>query len=428
VQNILKSAVCLLFLCLSATPQKQLKTGESGIFTEVTKDLNASSFTKAITDLDSWLRKFPDSDYQDDRTALYVQAYAGANQPEKALEAAAALLSKDLNTTFAGSGAEATIIRVLYNAVMAVSKAKNPTPSELATGSKAASLILTFDKPIPGVPGAQWIEIQNDLRAKASATLLYIAMLPGMQAMAKQPPDCAVANTAYTDALKAHPESAAISYELGRALNCEAKTNPEKENAAIYEFVRAATLDPTLGDSRNDPKKIEAFAESSYARRHGSTEGLDQLRLAVKQSPLPPDGFQIETADQIAQEKQDVFEKEHPQLALWMKIKAALTGANGDQYFETQLKDAAVPQLTGTIVEATPACRSKQLMIAASQPAGPAEIVLKLDKPLAGRPEVNSIIQFDAVPAAFTKEPFLLTMDVETNKVAGLKITPCSKR
>lgn len=423
---VIISVVC----CGAAAAGKQLKPGESDIYAQVVKDINAQNFTRAIADLDTWQQKFPDSDYRDDRTAIFVQSYAGANQPEKALDAAAGLLSKDLNATFTGAGAEATIIRVLYNTVSAVSKAKNPTAPELSTGAKAANLLLALDTPLPDVPAAQWAEVRKDLRTRAEATLLYIAMVPGTQAMAKQPPDCAAAVSAYTNALADRPESAAISYELGRALNCEAKADPGKESAAVYEFIRAAVIDATLGDPRNDPKKIQAFADSAYTKLHGSADGLAALKAAVKQSPLPPAGFKIETAQEVADQKQVQLEKDHPQLALWMKIKAALSAADGEQYFEGQLKDTAVPPLAGTLVEARPACRPKELLIAVIPPEGGAsaipEIALKLDKPLSGKPELNAAIQFEGVPSAFTKEPFLLTMGSEMGNIEGLKLSPCA--
>lgn len=422
--------IIIVSCCASAAAEKQLRPGESDIYNQVVKDLNAQNFTKAVTNLDTWQQKFADSDYQDERAALYVQSYAGANQPEKALDAAAVLLSKDLNSAFTGTGAQATIIRILYNTVSAVSKAKNPTAAELSTGTKAANLLLALDKPLPDVPAEQWAEIRKDLRARAEATLLYIAMLPGTQAMAKQPPDCAAAVAAYTSALAERPESAAISYELGRALNCEVKADPAKVSAAVYEFVRAAVIDPTLGDPRNDAKKIQAFADSAYTRLHGSAEGLAELKLAVKQSPLPPADFRIKTKDELDDDKRKQFEQDHPQLALWMQIKAKLSGADGEQYFQDHLKDAAVPPLTGSLVDAKPACRPKQLLIAVTPPEAGApampEIALKFEKPLAGKPELNATIQFEGVPSAFSKEPFLLTMDSEISKIDGLKLSPCA--
>jgi hypothetical protein len=89
-----------------------------------------------------------------------------------------------------------------------------------------------------------------------------------------------------------------------------------------------------------------------------------------------------------------------------------------------------VPKLKGTLVDAKPACRSKELLIAvplpdAQQPLQ-AEITLKLDAPLTGKPELNAEIQFEGVPGAFAKDPFMLTLDVEKAKVDGLKTTPCT--
>lgn len=423
-------AAIALICCIPANAQKQLKPGERDIYNEAVKDVSAANFTKALADLDTWREKFPDSDFQNERTALYIQSYAGANQPRKLLDAAADLMSKDLSAVFTGQGAQATIIRILYNTASAIAKVANPTSAELATGEKAARELLAWDTPIPDLPADKWTELRNDMREKARSALLYIAMLPGIQAMAKQPPDCAAAESAYSRALVDYPASAALSYELARALNCESKTAPEKQSAAVYEFVRAAAIDPTLGDPRNDKQKIQAFADSAYARLHGSQEGLDELKQQVKQSALPPAGFRIPAAAEVAEAKQAEFEKDHPQLALWIKIKAALLDTHGEQYFESQLKDAAVPQLIGTLVEARPTCRPKELLVAIPEPGAQApltaEIMLKLDKPLAGKPELNASFQWEGVPSAFTKEPFLLTMDAETSKLQGLPVAPCA--
>ena len=35
-------------------------------------------------------------------------------------------------------------------------------------------------------------------------------------------------------------------------------------------------------------------------------------------------------------------------------------------------------------------------------------------------------IEFDAVPRAFSKEPFMLTMETEKSKITGLKVEPCA--
>lgn len=428
-------SVCLLLLAAAlaaaqGASEKKPKEGEYDPFNAVVNDITANNFTKAITDLDTWSQKFPETDYKDDRIAYYVQAYVGANQPAKALDSAAALISRDLSTVFPGPTGPPTIVRVLYSASWAIAHDPNPTPEALATGQKAARLLLAYETPIPGVSAADWEKARAGMKEQANAALLYVAMQPAAQAMAKQPPDCVAADAAYVRALGEFPDKAVISYELGRAMNCESKDQPLKLSAAIYEFQRAAAIDPTLGDPRADPKKVPTYADNAYVKVHGSDEGLDQLKQAVRQSPLPPDGFQIKTATQIDEEKRAEFEKSNPQLAMWMKIKGALSDTDGEQYFANQLKDAAVPQLRGVLIEAKPACRPRELTVAVplpdSQQSLRAEIRLKLDKPLTGKPELNQEFHWQGVPSAFTRDPFLLTMDTEVIKIEGLKATPCT--
>ena len=55
-----------------------------------------------------------------------------------------------------------------------------------------------------------------------------------------------------------------------------------------------------------------------------------------------------------------------------------------------------------------------------------AEILLKLDKPLAGKPAPKAEFGFEGVAYAFTKSPFQLTMTVETTKLTGVKTSPCT--
>ncbi len=257
------------------------------------------------------------------------------------------------------------------------------------------------------------------MKDKASAALLYIAMLPGIQAMAKHPPDCPAAESTYEKALAVYPDRAALSYELGRALNCQSKIP-----AALYEFERAAVLDATLGNPAIDPKKIRSFADNAYIKFHGSDEGLDQLKEQVRQSALPTDGFDILSAEEVAIKIQREFDKAHPEIAMWRTIRASLSAPDGAQFFADQLKGATVPQLKGTVVEAKPACRSRELLIAVE--GNKPEIRLKIDKPLTGKPELNTEIEWEGLGSSFTPEPFLLTMETSAEEIQGLKLTPCA--
>jgi hypothetical protein len=221
--------------------------------------------------------------------------------------------------------------------------------------------------------------------------------------MTKQPRDCAAAEVAYAKALADYPESSTISFNMGTALSCL-----KKNAAAIWEFERAAVLDPTLGGTK-DAKQTQSIADGAYTRVHGSDEGLEQLKQQVKQSPLPPRGFAIKTATQILEEKEAEFEKSNPQLALWMKVKGALADANGAEYFESQLKNSAVPQLRGTLVTAKPACHPKELLVAVPLPDAPqplqAEIYVEAGQAIGRKARGRHRISLGGRPGGLRPEP-----------------------
>jgi len=422
-----------------APAQKQAKnTAEYNLIQDVVKDIQANNSAKAVTDLDTWSKDFPESDFKDDRLYYYMQAYSKANppQPAKVLDYGSQLVAKGLKNTFNDAQGPTIVLNVLYLLTATVPTLPNPTPEQIALGDKAAHDLLDYlpmffaaDKKPAGTTDAQWAQARGQLEGVAKKSLIALAVLPGNQAMAKKPQDCPAAEQAYKKGLLVYPESSVLAYQLALSLRCQQKENPEKIPQAVYEFERAAVTDPTLGGS-NDPKKIQDFADQAYATVHGSNEGLDQLKQMAKNSPLPPDGFTIKSSSQIAQEKQAQFEQSHPQLAIWLRIKAQLADTNGEQYFNDQLKNAAVPKLRGTLVEAKPACRPKELLVALPLPDDKspphAEITLRLDMPLAGKPELNQEFQWEGVPMEFTKDPFMLTMDTEKGKVEGLMTTPCT--
>jgi len=408
---------------------------EFEIYNEVSKDMLGKNYAKALTDLDTWKQKYPDSWYKNTRTTIYIQAYSETKQFGKAVDTSGELMAAgDLDTTFSDpKSGPGDVVRVLFMTALDIQQTPNPTPEQLAIGDKAARKLLDYNRKPEGVADDAWANARKDLQAAAKAALLTIAVLPGNQAMAKNPPDCETAQTVFTKALADYPDKSFISYNLGRAWNCIARAKPDKAPElapkAIYEFVRAAVVDPTLAGS-GDAKKITDYANSAYTTYHGADDGLEELKTQAKNAALPPANFTIETATAVANRKQKEFEQSNPQLAMWMGIKGQLADANGGMaYFDGTLKNAAVPKLKGTVVEGKPACRSKEILVAVPLPnaqgSPTAEISLKLDAALTGKPEPGEI-QWEGVPSAFTQSPFLLTMDTEKAKIEGLKVTPCA--
>jgi len=423
-----------------APPEKKVKDqGEYDIYNQTLKD--AANPAAQIKDLDTWTQKYPESDYKDDRLYYYIQAYNGTNQPAKVLEVGSQLIARDLKKVYTDPKAGSQwVLGVLYMTSVNVQKLPTATPEQMAVGEKAARQLQEFvpnfftaaNKPAAATDAA-WTEARSQMEKVAKDTLMYVATKPGADAMnryttSKDVKECVTAESSYKAALEQHPENAFIAYQLGRALRCQQTVGPEKVVQALYEFARAAALDPTLGGTM-DPKVLNNYLESAYNTFHGSLEGLDQLKTMAKASPLPPADLKIETATAIANRKQAVFEQINPQLALWMRIKGALADTNGADYFEKELKDSAVPPMKGTLLEGKPACKSKELLVAIPLPdqqGNPVpEITLKLDTPLAGKPEAGGTIQWTGVPKAFTKDPFMLTMETEKAKVENLKTSPC---
>jgi hypothetical protein len=406
------------------------KPGEFEMYSQAAKDVGASAFDKAITELNEWATKIPDSACKAQRSAYLVQAYNGAKQPSKVLAEMANLLAMGNPETTLPA---ADMIRPLYMATAAITTMQNPTPEDTANGEKAAKALLSFNKKPEGMADAQWEQVKGQLQAAAKGALLTIAVRPGLAALAKTPADCATAESSLSKALGDYPDNSFVAFNLGQAYRCTARKDQSKYDEvypkAVYEFVRAMVMDPTLGGTQDGAKMTDTLTKL-YVNYHGGPDGLDQLKEQAKANPLPPAGFTIESSQKVAERKQKEFQEKYPQLALWLGIKSQLAAANGTQYFESQLKDSAVPKLKGMLVEGKPSCRSKELLISVPEPEqqgnAPAVITLKLDAPLTGKPEAGEV-QWEGVPSAFAAEPvFMLTMDTEKAKIEGLKTTPCT--
>ena len=432
----------------TAQPQKKVKDqGEYDIYNNVLKDAGAQTWAKLLQDLDTWAQKYPDSDYKDDRLYYYVQAYSGANQPGKGLDAAGQLMAKDLKTVFKDP---AQVLRLLYMTCVNIQKDPSPTAEQTAIGEKAAHELVDFvptyfvaaNKPA-GTSDADWTKAGKDVDNMATETLKVIALRPGMELLQKYRTEkdvkyCEPAEAALTKALQQFPDNAIIVYNLASAALCQRAAKPEKIPVAIYEFARAAVAaDRSAGGSVLDPKTVETYLTTIYTSYHGDAEGLKQLEELASKSPLPPADYKLESSAEMSRDKEEKFKAQYPQLALWLGIKGQLADTNGEKYFDEQLKGSAVPKLKGVLMDAKPACRSKELLVAVPEPdqqgTPQSVITLKLvndDKPdaLSGKPDTGATveIQWEGVPSAFTKEPFMLTMDTEKASITGLNVTPCA--
>jgi len=396
-----------------AAPQKKVKDqGEYDLYNSVVKETDPA---KKLQYLNQWVEKYPETDFQEEQ----LQFYNTLNQPAKVLELGDKILAKDPKNLTALTLITANIQKVM-----------NPSQAQLADAQKAAQTLLdNLDSLKPAtVTDDAWKQAKPGVQNLAKGTIQWIVTKPATDALEKK--DYPAAEQAFTKLVQQYPDNGQYAYQLGSVLISE--RNPDKFPQAIYLVARAVAMDPAKGGlPEQNRKQVDVYLNKIYTQYHGADEaGLQQLKQMALANPLPPADFKLKTAAEIAAEQANAFAEKYPQLTLWLNIKKQLADANGEQYFEGTLKNAAVPKLKGTLVEAKPACRPKELLVAvptpdAKPPLTP-EIRLKLDMALKGKPMPGSEFQWEGVPSAFTKDPLELTMDTESAKVDGLATEACA--
>jgi len=382
---------------------------EYDLYNAIVKEQDAG---KRLALLNSWKEKYPTSDYADARLQIYVTTYAALNQPEKVIATGNEVLQSDPKNL--------TVLYMMAQNVLGMTK---PTADDLAAGEKAASGLLSnidsfFDpsKKPATTSDADWAKAKTQTETLAHTTLGWLAL---------QKKDNETAEKEFTKSLQLTPNNAQVSYWLGTAIVQEKK--PDKQPAALFHFARAASLDPTQGGFNAQAKQsIETYFVNAFNRYHGQDGAeLSKLREMAKASPFPPDGFTIKDINEVKAANEEKFRKENPGLALWMTLKQALTAADGQQYFDANMKGAEVPggaggvqTFKGKLISTKPALRPKELVLSIGDGTTP-DATLVLDAALPGKADPGVEIEFAGVPTAFIKEPYNVTFDVEKKKVVG---------
>jgi tetratricopeptide (TPR) repeat protein len=378
-------------------PKKDWKDrAEYDLFAKASAAVQATppDYKTALDALNDWKTKYPSTSFDLERQQLFFSAYEGLGQFDKAVEAGDQALKIDPKD-----------IHSLYNMTLL---AQNPKVGNLTAGmqisiEKAAQTLATdIDSLKPAkVSDAEWKKDSGTIRMVAWMSLGWLA---------KQKPDNVAAEKAFKEVLKINPGNAQVDVYVGTAIL--AQKNPDTQSEALFYFARAAAL---------GQKGMMDYVTKTYTTYHGSDEGLKDVLALAKANPLPPAGFKILTAVEVEAKKQEELQKNNPELALWLEIKKQLTSPEGEQYFSEHMKDAAVPELTGYLVSQKLAKGpAKELVLAMSDSKTP-EVTLKLTEgsSLSGVGDVGSKISFEGIPAAYVKEPFMVTFDVDKAKIKG---------
>jgi hypothetical protein len=282
----------------------------------------------------------------------------------------------------------------------------------------------------PGVPAGSYFvagtaPLRNDTspetlalaRRAALATLTQSALgADGVAAMrstlgwvAAQEKRYEAAEAEYGACVTADARQAMCSYRLGEAILRQ--RNPGQQSAALFHFARAAVLEGAGSLPADARQKASDYIKRAYSGYHGSQEGLDALLAAAKAQPFPPSGFRISTVSQETAPAAD------PAIELWRSIRRALTGADGQAYFNASVKDALVPggangvgRFPATVIGVETAGKETILRVSVD---GGSETDGRLSLGTSRfRPTPGTKIEFAGIVTGFSGQPYKLELRV----------------
>jgi tetratricopeptide (TPR) repeat protein len=378
--------------------------------------------------LQQWEQKYPNSDFRDGRYELMVQTYQQLGKAKEMMETAKAWVA--FNPKALTGWYWINLLTVSMN---------DTSPAALEQGEKAAKTLLEVSEEFfsparkpQQVTDEQWQQQKTSTEYVAYRTLGWVAM---------ERQQYLDADKYFVEALKRNPNDAQVSAWAGR-VNVRTK-QLERQGIALFHFARAAVFSGPGGFPEQVRQQLMSSFEKNYINFHGSKEGMDEVLKLAQASALPPEGFKIESQDEIMAKQEEELKKTNPVLALWVGIKRELTGPNGAAYFENSLKNAHIPgpdgievgetrvkNLKGTVVSVDPPKRPKKIVLGLSSP-NMSEVTLVFENPLAVAPEPGTELEFGGVVTEYSLEPFNVTFEVEPSDVSGLpapkKAAPAKK-
>lgn len=401
-RSFLNIAVAAILAAGSAVAQQAAqgpKPKDQGEYDLYNSILGEKDPNKRLGLLDQWKSKYADTDFKKERLLFFMNTYRELNQGVKMADACEGILLLDPKD-----------VNALYWRTLLV-KSLPVTPDNLDKGEKAAQGLAAASRP-DAVPDATWKQLNTTF--VGTETMGYVASArKDLEGAAKH----------YKKALELNPNAASVSYALGSVILNQKK--PELYSEMLYHIARATAitgpgeLQPTATKSQ-----VTAFLKKTYTAYHGSEEGLKELVEMARANPMPPADLKIKSKHEIEAENAEKFAKDNPQLALWKTVKDKLMAADGQQYFDGELKGSAVPKLRGTIISTKPALRPKEVVLGIEKPDAP-EVTLVLAAAMPGKADPGTAIEFEGVPSEFTKEPFMLKFDVEgKDKISGWPAPP----
>lgn len=395
------AAAIVSLLGVAAWAQEQQESpwkdrAEYDLYNSIVKEQDNN---KKLQLLDQWTEKYPDSKLKEARLLLYTQTYQALQQAQKMYDSALDLLEVNPKN-----------IQGLYY-ITSLTTTMGKTDSEfLANGEKYAKALqgalATLEKPA-NLSEADFKKQKDGLEVVSHTALGWVAMNRKNNAEAERH---------FKDVLELNPRNGQVSYWLGTVMI--AQRDPAKQIPAFYHFARAASLTGEGAMPEAGRKQVDSYLKKIYATYHGDESGLDQLLAMAQKSAFPPSDLVIKSKEQIEFEKEEQLKRENPKLALWLSVKEQLTGDGGMDFFNSRVKNTAMPGLRGYLIAQSPEERPKTLVLGLSD-RSTREVTLELDTAYRYPAPRGTVIDFQCVPQRFTQQPFNLGFDCAQDKVNG---------
>jgi len=377
--------------------------------------------------LNTWTDKYPQTDYSQERNQYYMVTLAqlagtDPNARKQLIDKAEEVLKTDPNNFTA----------LAYITTWGPQLAGTPTPDQLSEIESAAHTMLDNidkqfapDKKPANLSADQWSQAKVVATALAHNTLAWVAT---------QKKDTAGAEEQYKASLQANPNQPNVSYAYAKLLMDE-----KKYSDALFEYARAATYDGQGALPQAARDQIKAYFDKVYGQYHGSADGADQVIAQAKTNALPPDGFKIEGAGDIAAQQAKALEDRmnaDPAFKLWYTIQTNLTGDNGEQFWDSSVKDAEIPggaegvkYFSGTVISIDPPDRPTKIVLGVTDPQTP-DATLLFSQPLPAsaldKIKVGQKLEFGGVADSYAKNPYMLTFKDPT--LPGIPTTAPAKK
>lgn len=389
-----------------AQAQKQWKDqAEYDLYVSYTK---TTSPDQQIQILNQWKEKYPASDYKLERAQAFLGIYGKKNDGAGMYQACKDLLEIDPKS-----------FQALYFLTALTESLKKTDAQGLDTGVKSAnSLLAALDTQFspgnkqPQVTDAQWKDQRNATELTALKTLAWVET---------QKKNYKEAEKYYVKGLELSPGSALFSSLLGTAIAMQ--KDPKRQAEAMWHFARAGNLEGTGALDPTAKSQTAAYFNRAYTAYAGDDKKeLAEIVEKAKASVMPPADFKIKSKEEKMAENAEKFKSENPMLYQYLEIKKALQAADGEGYWGN-LKDAELPTFKGKLVSMKPETNPKEIVVAVETADQP-EVTLMLEKPLRGKADPGTEVEFTGVAKEYTKEPFSLKLEVDNEKGDKLKGWP----